>query len=389
MFDVYKKCAKRREELLLGRPLVHTSVGLEMTSSPMCRIGLRHRRSSSSTSLMSRLRLLGRSSSSTSTSPRSRPWSPHAAFAAATQRVSAGTFSPEHAHQLFDELLRQGTPVPDFSLDGFLAALARATSSAACRDGPALALALFNRLCREEAGPRVAQPTIFTYGVLMNCCVRTRRPQLGLAFFGRVLRTDLKTNTIVFSSLLKCLCHAKRTDEDVSVLLHRMPELGCVPDAFSYTIVLKSLCDDSSSQRALDLLQTMEKGGGVCSPDVVSYTTVIHGLLKEGEVSKACSLFDEMVQQGVVPNVVTYSSIIDALCKAGVMDKTELVLRQMVDSGIQPDNVTYTSMIHGYSTLGRWKEADKPGYHTRCCYLDLIHDLPLQAWKKQRSCRNY
>ena len=59
---------------------------------------------------------------------------------------------------------------------------------------------------------------------------------------------------------------------------------------------------------------------------MVLYTTVIHGLLKEGEVSKACSLFDEMVQQGVVPNVVTYNSIIDALCKAGAMDKTELVL---------------------------------------------------------------
>nr|QIP66467.1 restorer of fertility-like protein [Triticum aestivum]QIP66478.1 restorer of fertility-like protein [Triticum aestivum]QIP66686.1 restorer of fertility-like protein [Triticum aestivum] len=96
--------------------------------------------------------------------------------------------------------------------------------------------------------------------------MRPHSSALGLVFFGRLLRRGLKTNTIVFSSLLKCLCHAKRTDEAVSVLLHRMSELGCVPDAFSYTIVLKSLCDGSSSQRALDLLQMMEKGEGVCSP---------------------------------------------------------------------------------------------------------------------------
>ncbi|XBJ14680.1 hypothetical protein VPH35_006679 [Triticum aestivum] len=197
-----------------------------MTSTPMRRLLLCRRSSSSSTS----------------TSPPSRPWSPHAAFAAATW-----TLTPKHAHHLFDELLRQDTPVPERSLDGFLAALTRASSSASCRDGPALALDLFSHLCREEAGPRVAPPTIFTYGVLMNCCCRTRRSQLGLAFFGRLLRTGLKTNTIVFSSLLKCLCHAKWADEAVSVLLHRMSELGCVPDAFSYTIVLKSLCDASSS----------------------------------------------------------------------------------------------------------------------------------------------
>ncbi|KAI4982042.1 hypothetical protein ZWY2020_022534 [Hordeum vulgare] len=245
----------------------------------------------------------------------------------------AGALTPEDAHHLFDELLRQATPVPARSLNGLLTALSRAPDTESCRDGPALALALFNRIRREEAGSRVVSSTIFTYGILMNCCCRTRRPELGLALFGRVLRMGLKTNVVVVSTVLKCLCGAKRTDEAVNILLHRMSELGCVADAFSYTIVLKSLCDDSRSQRALDLLQMWEKERGVCSPNVVTYNTVIGGFFKEGEVSKACNLFHEMVQQGVVPNVVTYSLIIDALCKARAMDNAELFLRQMIDKG--------------------------------------------------------
>jgi pentatricopeptide repeat protein len=200
-------------------------------------------------------------------------------------------------------LLRQTALVSERSLNGFLAALARAPDSAAGRGGPALAVVLFNRVCREKAGMRLAPPTVCTYNILMDCCCRAGRPDLGLAFFCRLLRTGLKTDEITANTLLKCLCYAKRTDEAVTVLLHRMSDLGCVPNAFSYNTVLKGLCEDCRSQQALDLLQTMGREGGACSPDVVAYNTVIHGFFKEGEVSKACNLFHEMMWQGVLPNV--------------------------------------------------------------------------------------
>ncbi|XP_024313944.1 protein Rf1, mitochondrial isoform X3 [Brachypodium distachyon] len=340
-------------------------------ASPMSGLRIPRRQSSSSTTPMSGRRLFSSSStpmprlqllprrSSSSTSPTSRCWDPQVAFVAAIARVRAGTFSTDDAHHLFDELLRQGTPVHNPALNGFLAALARAPDSVSCSNGPALVLALFNRICREEAGPRVAPLSVHTYGILMDCCCRARRPDLGPAFFARLLRAGLRTRTIEANTFLKCLCHAKRTDEAVDVLLHRMSDLGCVPNAISYNTVIKSLCGDSRSQEALDMVQRMAKEGGRCSPDVVSFNTVIHGFFKQGEVSKACNLINEMVQKGVEPDVVTYNSIVDALCKARAMDKAELVLRQMVDKGVEPDGLTYTAIIHGYSCSGHWKESAK------------------------------
>ncbi|XP_037484836.1 protein Rf1, mitochondrial-like isoform X1 [Triticum dicoccoides] len=306
-------------------------------------------------------RLLRRlSSTSASTSAPPRCWDPSAALTAATERVRAGTLSPADAHHLFDELLQRPTPVPGPALNGFLAALARAPASAACRDSPSLAVSIFNRLCREASPHGHASPlTAHTYGILMRCCCRARRPGLGLAFFGRLLRTGLRTDGVDAYALIKCFCLAKRTDEAVSVLLHRLPELGRVPDALSYSVVLKVLCDDGRSQRALGLLQMMWKEGGGCAPNVVAYSTVIHGFCKEGKVSKACELFNEMVQQGVKPNVVTYTSVIDALCKARAMDKAESFLRHMVDNDVRPNNVTYKCIIQGYSSLGWWEEAVK------------------------------
>ncbi|KAK1646190.1 hypothetical protein QYE76_063995 [Lolium multiflorum] len=111
-------------------------------------------------------------------------------------------------------------------------------------------------------------------------------------------------------------------------------------NATSYNTIIKSLCEDSTSQRALDLLRTVSKEGCGCFPDVVAYSTVIHGFFKEGEIGKACDLLHETIQQGIVPNVVTYISVIDALCKARAMDKSELFLKQMVDNNVQLNNVT-------------------------------------------------
>ncbi|KAM0903628.1 hypothetical protein ACQ4PT_018519 [Festuca glaucescens] len=188
-----------------------------------------------------------------------------------TEPVHTGTLSPKDAHHLFDELLRQATPVPERSLNGFLTTLDRTPSYHVRRSGRTLVVALFNRVRREDAGPQVASPTVCSYSILMDRCCRTHQPDLGLAFFCYLVKTGLKMNQISATTLLKCLCCVKQTDEAVEVLLHRMSVLGYVPNAFSYSIVLKSLCNNSMSQRSLDLLQTVAKqrastGGVGCDP---------------------------------------------------------------------------------------------------------------------------
>ncbi|KAF7088503.1 hypothetical protein CFC21_091606 [Triticum aestivum] len=176
------------------------------------------------------------------------------------------TLQPERAHQLFDKLLRQTVPVSAFALNGLFAVLARALPSAACTDGPALAIALFNRMNRE--GHQVIAPTNHAYNILIDCCCRSRFPGLGPAFFGRLLKTGIKANIITFHSLFKCQCDIKQMEEALNRLLYRIPEL---PDSISYSIIIKSLCDNGRSQCALDLLRMKAKKGADHYPEVVAY----------------------------------------------------------------------------------------------------------------------
>ncbi|KAK1620027.1 hypothetical protein QYE76_025544 [Lolium multiflorum] len=259
------------------------------------------------------INLLRRSSSTPTSTSR---LAPNVALATSMERVRSGTLSPEDAHHLFDELLRQDTPSPRAPRTAFSppspARRPPLPASMASRSPSSSSTAFL-----EEMACRLRRPQSTRTASLLDWCCRARQPGLALAFFGCFLRAGLKANNLIVNTLLKVLCHAKRTDEAVDVLLHRMPDLGCVPDAFSRNTVLKGLCGDRRSQRALDLLRMMAKQEGGCSPDVVSYTTVIHGFLKEGQFSTPSNLFHEMVEKGVVPNVVTYSLIIDGLRKRG------------------------------------------------------------------------
>jgi pentatricopeptide repeat protein len=51
-----------------------------------------------------------------------------------------------------------------------------------------------------------------------------------------------------------------------------MPELCCTPDVFSYTTLLKGLCDEKKCEEAVELIHMMAEDGDDCPPNMVSYT---------------------------------------------------------------------------------------------------------------------
>nr|CAB3448783.1 unnamed protein product [Digitaria exilis] len=259
--------------------------------------------------------------SSTSSSPPPPSRSLLDALSAATERARAGTLRAADAHGLFDELFRHPTGVTKNAINSFLAALARAPPSAAYGDGPALAVALFNRMSR------VAQqlPTTCTYNILIDCCGRAHIPDFALAFFGRLLRTGLGIDIITCTSLLKSLCDANRTNEALDVLLHRMPELGAMDKAEVF------------------FRQMVDKG---VQPNIVTYANIIHGYSTLGQWKEAFRL------QEVKPDVVTYGTLVAAFCRMGRLDDAMDIFIDMTDQGVPPNEAAYRCLIQGFCTYG-------------------------------------
>jgi len=79
----------------------------------------------------------------------------------------SGDLGPEDALDLFDELLPQAMPGSIYALNQLLTTVARALVSSTVRNGPALAVSMFNRMAR--AGAKKVAPTTATYGILISC----------------------------------------------------------------------------------------------------------------------------------------------------------------------------------------------------------------------------
>ncbi|KAL6861163.1 hypothetical protein ACP4OV_016863 [Aristida adscensionis] len=181
------------------------------------------------------------------------------------RRHHSGSLRPDDALRLFDELLPQARPASVCALNTLLAAVARAPADtcSSARDGDAIAVSLFNRMAR--AGARVAPPSLHTYGIIIGCCCRAGRLDLGFAVLGQVIKTGWRVEAIIFTDLLRALCAEKRTADAAAIVLRRMPELGCTPDVFSYTVLLNGLCSEAKSQEALELLHVMADDVGGCN----------------------------------------------------------------------------------------------------------------------------
>jgi pentatricopeptide repeat protein len=102
-----------------------------------------------------------------------------------------------------------------------------------------------------RAGAKKVTPNLQTYNVIIGCFCRMGCLDHGFATFGRILKTGWMVHAIVFTHLLRAFCGVKRMSEAMNIVLRQMPKLGCTPDAFSFSILLKGLYNENKSQDAL------------------------------------------------------------------------------------------------------------------------------------------
>ncbi|GJN40534.1 hypothetical protein PR202_gb29764 [Eleusine coracana subsp. coracana] len=130
-----------------------------------------------------------------------------------------------------------------------LTVIACAPASPSVRNGSALAVSLFNRMA--QSGAKNVASDICTYNIIIACFCRMGHLDLGFAAFCQILKMGWRVDTIIFSHLLRALCAEKKMNDAMDIVLRRMPELGCTPDVFSYTILLKGLCDEKKKVKRL------------------------------------------------------------------------------------------------------------------------------------------
>lgn len=199
-------------------------------------------------------------------------------------------------------------------------------------------------------------------------------------------RDEVRLSSIIISyGYSKMLKHASRTFD-------QMPDLGCVhrtsislnallhsynhswkharvpalfkelcrkysiaPDAISYGILIKSICQNGKHENACQVLREMEEKGIRASP--ITYTPILDALYRNKKKEEADELWKEMVSKGCVPDLAAYNVRAMYYAHNGKPEDVLKVFDQMESERLWPDVISYNLLITCYCKCGRHLDA--------------------------------
>ena len=151
-----------------------------------------------------------------------------------------------------------------------------------------------------------------------------------------------------------------------------MLERACYPDAWCYNILIKGYCRCIVRGWFLILLPTTLLFG-VCSlgslkaaqellrgqlPDIFTYSTLLDSLCKNQNFVEAMNFFVQMESRRILGwIIVIYHILIDGMCEARKLKLAREIFSSLSNKGLQPNVSTYTTMIDGLCNEGLLDEA--------------------------------
>ncbi|KAF5464355.1 hypothetical protein F2P56_014436 [Juglans regia] len=203
------------------------------------------------------------------------------------------------------------------------------------------------------------QPTVVTFGILINRMCKSRRVDEALEAFEKMKGVSdglsVESNVITYNTLIDGLCKVGRQEEGLTLMDQMRSESKCMPDTVTYNCLIDGFCKAGKIQRAQELFDRMNKER--VFPNVITLNTLVDGMCRHGRVNSAVQFFDEMRRAGLEGNAVTFSTLMNAFCNVDNIDKAMELFNQMSKDGCSPDAIVYYTLISGLSRAGRMDDA--------------------------------
>ncbi|XP_019158011.1 PREDICTED: pentatricopeptide repeat-containing protein At1g62914, mitochondrial-like [Ipomoea nil] len=188
-------------------------------------------------------------------------------------------------------------------------------------------------------------PNVVTYNTMLQGFFLVGRCSAALELFQEMLVAGHKPDFYTSHVLLSGLCDNGLVEEAISVyhqldrngngshvydtiMIHRVCKIGRLNIALgvnTYTAMINGLCREGLLDEALELLWKMEKND--CLPNAWTYNVILQEFVRNKKCHEANLLLDEMVGKGISPNELTLFFINDLLAlKSG--DETVLKVMQ-------------------------------------------------------------
>jgi pentatricopeptide repeat protein len=163
-------------------------------------------------------------------------------------------------------------------------------------------------------------------------------------------RMGIRVDRSTFRILIDALCRNAKAKFAIEIM-GLMGLFECDPDPRMYSLVLKSLCENSNSWSDV-IAFIREMGNAGFSARIWDCHMVIDFLVKEGKVDEAYCFVNEMKDDGTKPDVNCYNKVLSGFCESGKSDMVDKVFDEMLINGLVPNICTFEIYISGLAKKG-------------------------------------
>lgn len=186
-----------------------------------------------------------------------------------------------------------------------------------------MAMNLFNTMRGTNSA---VKPDMITYSVLIKAHCDGGDMATALQILEDMLQNSCDVDDVVFTHLIEGCCHISNVAL-AEKLFHDMRAAKIKPSIFTFTAMVKVYGKCQQSEKAWEMVSTMESDYGL-KPTVVIVTCLISGLLRQKKIREAYSYFTWMNKNGIFPDTQCAQTIIVGLADAQMYQE----LREVVSS---------------------------------------------------------
>lgn len=248
----------------------------------------------------------------------------------------------------------------------------------------------------DEMRAHDVQPNTITYNTILNAFA-----QSGTMDRVPALLEDMKSasppvdlDIVTYSTIVKGFCNAGNLDRALEILQDMLSssDLKFKPDEVLYNSLLDGCAKQQRPDDALKLLDDMRKSGVKPSNYTLSMIVKLMGRCRR--VNKAFSLIEELSQEYKLKvNIQVYTCLAQACFNNKMATKAVSLYDQIMEEGLLPDEMTYTVFVkgclqaglvdqavklakcaHGIGLSAKAAKATPPGIADRCLS-ELLHAL--------------
>lgn len=199
--------------------------------------------------------------------------------------------------------------------------------------------------------------------IIRFCCGRKFLFNRAFDVYRKMVRSeDCKPNIETYTYLLSSLLRRFHKLHVCYVYLHAVRSLnkqmkasGVIPDTFVLNMIIKAYSKCLQLDDAIRVYREMGLYG--CEPNNYTYSYIVKGLCEKGKGVQGLGFYKEMRTKELVPKSSAFIILICSLSMERRFEDATQVLFDMLKESMTPDLLTYKTLLEGLCREGKGSEA--------------------------------